>query len=164
MCKTFCCRNCGKTKPANPHLKGAQEYCNDAECQKVRKRLWQKEKMAKDAAYRARQKKCVADWRKNRPQHQYQKHYRETHPEYVEKNRQQQRVRNQKRRKISAESADIKKIVKMDALEMQTIKSGTYMLTPCKMDASGMIVKMDTLLIKLIVCHEDKPLFSHRSR
>lgn len=145
MTKTFVCKNCGERKPSNPRLKGRQDYCGDAECQRVRKRLWQKKKMAHDADYRDRQIACLKRWREQRPLDKYQSQYREKHPAYVEKNCQLQKKRNQKR----AKQAELAKIVKMDALKMPSEKLNTYLMNPFKVDSAGKIVKMDALIVQL---------------
>ncbi|MDZ7300695.1 MAG: hypothetical protein ONB44_00990, partial [candidate division KSB1 bacterium] len=110
----FTCKNCGLEKDANIRLKGTQQYCSDKKCQRVRKAAWQKQKMATDTQYRAKEIALLVSWRKQRPLDQYQKAYRQAHSEYVEKNRKRQKIRNAKRRK-QAESAPNEKIVKMDA-------------------------------------------------
>lgn len=151
MQKTFICKHCKREKPANFRLKGNQEYCGDIECQQARKAAWQREKMARNADYRANKKERNQQWRKSRPAHQYQRQYREEHPDYVEKNREKQRIRNKKRSTlVSAE-----KIVKMDALT--NIGSNTYIMTPYKENASGKIVKLDTLFVQLVSFQQDKP-------
>jgi hypothetical protein len=150
MQKTFICKNCEEEKPANPRLKGKQTYCGDPECQRARKAAWQREKMAKDADYPANKKESNKKWRQDRPAHQYQRQYRQEHPNYVEANRQKQRLRNQKRTTpVAAE-----KIVKLDALTNQG--SNTYIITPYAKDASGKIVKLDTLLVQLVSFQQDK--------
>ncbi len=153
MQKTIICKNCEKEKPANPRLKGNQEYCGDPECQRARKAAWQREKMAKDADYRADKKESNKQWRKNRPAHQYQRPYREQHPDYVEDNRNKQRIRNQKRR----ENVSTEKIVKIDAFT--SIEPDTYIMTPYEKDVSGKIVKMDALLVELESFQQDKYRF-----
>jgi hypothetical protein len=155
MQKTIKCKNCGQEKPANIRLKGTQKYCGAVECQRARKAAWQKEKMAKDADYRASQHECVKQWREKRPPHQYQKQYRQDHPEYVSDNRNKQRIRNQKRRAQTTHE----KIVKMDALQKQLEKSEIYIMTPYKMDTSKKIVKMDTLLVQLQAFQGDRHTF-----
>ena len=145
MAKTFLCKNCGKRKPANPRLKGNQNYCGAPECQQARKSLWQKNKMERDSDYHDRQTGCVERWRQQRPLDKYQSQYRETHPEYIEKNRQLQKIRNQKRKK----QAELAKIVKMDALKMPSEKLDTYLMNPYKVDSVGKIVKMDALIVQL---------------
>lgn len=150
MQKTFICKNCKKEKPTNFRLKGNHKYCSDIECQRARKAAWQREKMAKDAEYRADKKESNEKWRKNRPAHQYQRQYREEHPDYVEDNRNKQRIRNQKRR----EKGSTEKIVKMDAFN--TLKSDTYILTPYEQNTSGKIVKLDAFLVELESFQQDK--------
>jgi len=53
-------------------------------------------------------------WRQRYPSDQYQKRYRESHPEYVNRNRQLQKERNKKRK-----PAAVSMIVKTDALIFQ---------------------------------------------
>jgi hypothetical protein len=118
MQKMIECQNCGAKVPANPRLKGNQRYCHKVACQTARKSQWYRRKLVSDAEYAERQKECKQNWRKNKPSHQYQTHYRQTHPEYVETNRQQQRSRNKKRR-ISTNEKTSEKIVKIDALLVQ---------------------------------------------
>ena len=155
MAKTIICKNCGKEVPANIRLKGTQEYCSDPVCQRARKAVWQRAKLARDADYRVRQKQCVKSWQKNKPAHKYQDQYRQDHPGYVAKNREQQRIRNQKRRQKIRQQ----KIVKMDALQIQPEKTKDYIMTQYKMDASKKIVKMDTLLVQLTAFQGDKQTF-----
>jgi len=162
MSTFFSCKGCGHTKPANIRLKGNQEYCGDPKCQRARKAAWQKKKMAEDPSYKAKQTACVNRWRQNRPLHQYQRAYREDHPEYVKANREKQRIRNA-RRSERQESTLSKKIVKMDALRNQPIESTAYLMTPYEMDASGKIVKMDTLFVELLPLQADSRQISGTS-
>jgi leucyl aminopeptidase len=152
MQKTFICKNCDKEKPVNIRLIVPQQYCGDAPCQRARKTEWQRQKKATDAKYCVRQQQCVKQWQQNKPFHRYMNQYRQDHPDYVAQNRDQQKVRNQKRRLEQQQ-----KIVKMDALVKQLEKSTTYVMTPYQLDASQKIVKMDTLLVQLKVLQGDKP-------
>lgn len=140
MMTMFVCQGCNQEKPQNPRLKGTQKFCNDPACQRVRKRQWQKKKLATDAVYRLQQYELLKAWRKNYPLDRYQHQYRLNHPKYVEQNRQRQRIRNRKRREV---------IVKMDTLNK--MESYTYLLTPCEPEK---IVKMDALRVKLTVLNE----------
>lgn len=142
MPKTFICTHCKIAKPANPKLKGNQQYCGAAKCQRARKTAWQREKMNNDREYRESQQQSKQNWRVLKPADRYQAEYRKTHPGYVKRNRQQQRLRNQLRRN--------RVIVKMDALT--NLKPAIYLLTPYKKPAPEKIVKMDTLLVKLLYC------------
>ncbi len=139
MKTTFKCSECGKAKPFNPRLHGKQKFCGDVSCQRARKRQWQRKKLSSDTNYCAEHRKSQQTWRKHYPADLYQRNYRANHPEYVERNRVQQGVRNRNRRVI----------VKMDALSQN--KTCTYVLRPI----SKKIVKADTLLFELIVLQED---------
>jgi ribosomal protein L37E len=154
---TITCKNCGHEVSANFRLKGNQQYCGAPKCQRLRKRAWQKAKITTDKKYRAQQSACLKRWRQRRPLNQYQKLYRDRHPEYVEKNREKQRLRNDKRQQ-RVQLTPSEKIVKMDAFQNQPIKSGLYWLTPSAMDASQKIVKMDALLVELKTFYDDSRL------
>ena len=155
MQKTIICKSCGKQKPANIRLKGTQKYCGDRACQRARKALWQRQKKAQHHDYCSRQNGCHERWCENKPIDQYMSQYRRDNPEYVASNREQQKIRNQKRRaKAAAE-----KIVKMDALQNQPEKSSSYTMTTYKVDASKKIVKMDTLLVELKAFQGDRQTF-----
>ncbi len=152
MCATFICKSCEQPRELNLRLKGIQQYCRDPKCQRVRKRAWQKEKMKTDAQYREKHLVAQKRWCKQRPLHRYQAQYRQNHPKYVEKNREQQKIRNAKWRSPAAIPGE--PIVKMDA--SSKIKSGTYLLTPCaQMNAPSKIVKMDAFVVQLQLLQPD---------
>ena len=114
----------------NPHVQNHQ-YCNRKECQRVRKRRWQRQKMKNDSEYRDNQRDAQQCWmEQNRD---YWRRYRDHHPEYVKQNRVLQRERDRRRR--------IRDLAKMDASdEISLIKPGSYYLIPAK----GNLAKMDT--------------------
>ncbi len=151
MATEFICRHCGELKPANIRLKGHQCYCNAKECQRAGRAARQKTKMAIDPVYREQQIAALHDWQKKRALHQYQKEYRDSHPEYAQRNRELQKTRNQKRSSRLA----CQKIVKMYSLQnLQPEKSTSYVMRPYKLDASGKFVKMDSLVIQLVNLQE----------
>jgi len=91
---------------------GGQRYCSNPECQKTRKRKWQKEKLSRDSDYRGNQAEAQRQWRdRNRD---YWRHYRRRNPAYTEKNRMGQRERNRRRRSGS-------EIAKMDELKGKSV-------------------------------------------
>ena len=147
MQNTICCKHCKKEVPANPRLKGNQQYCNDSECQKARKREWYQARIQSDSGYATRQKQCKERWRKFKPAHAYQKAYRETHPDYVQRNRELQIERNRKRRLLEKENAS--KIVKIDKFDVLQEKSNTYRMRIIDPVVSKKIVKIDSLLVEL---------------
>jgi len=131
---TLRCPNCGRVIPANPRIRN-QTHCDLEACQKERKRLWQRRKMATDPDYKANQQECSKAWREQNPG--YWKEYRESHPEAVERNRLRQRERNMARRKIA----------KMDTSSpVSEVMPGTYYLVP---ENLPVIANMDTSIRKI---------------
>ncbi len=131
------CACCGRTFLPHPALIGTieQRYCSAPECQRTRKRRWQKAKLASDGDYRETQAKAQKRWCGRNPD--YWKRYRARHPEYAERNRQKQRERNRRRRMIA----------KMDALKAENaIIPGRYRLVPV---CNGVIAKMDELIVDI---------------
>ena len=57
------CESCERRFIPHPAVRH-QEYCSDPECQKTRKRKWQKEKLAGDSDYRANQAEAQRQWKK----------------------------------------------------------------------------------------------------
>ena len=143
------CAHCGdafKRRPQNPD----QTYCSKPECQRARKRRWQKEKMQSDADYRENQRRAQKQWRERNPD--YWKQWRSAHPEYVERNRANQRTRNQKKANeaVTCLEEDASSFAKMDAsMEGVLLPSGTYRLVPadCKDGRvnSGILCKINLL-------------------
>jgi hypothetical protein len=132
--RCLCCKRRFIAHPAVCH----QRYCSDPECQKRRKRNWQKEKLSIDSDYRVNQASAQRQWR--RRNRDYWREYRRRNPAYTERNRIGQRERNRGRRSGSG-------IAKMDELKGKTlIPSGRYRLVPvCKLG----IAKMDELIVEI---------------
>ena len=135
----FTCRHCGHTVPRNPRLK-KQSYCSSASCQNARKRLHDK-KIGRTAKGKLLQKVRNKRWRHKAPAHSYQAQYRKSHPDYEERNREQQKLRNKRRQKDVGSM-----IVKTDALLLQPRRDGAYMAFKVKKQK---IVKTDTLLLQM---------------
>ena len=114
----------------NPHVHN-HRYCNRKDCQRVRKRRWQRQKMKNDPEYRDNQRD--AQQLRMEQNRDYWRRYRAQHPEYVKRNRLLQRERDRRR--------GIRDLAKMDASdEVSFIKPGSYYLIPAK----GNLAKMDT--------------------
>ena len=123
-----------------------QKYCSKRECQRERRRRWQRQKLKEDPDYRANQAAAQRRWRERHPE--YWRRYRQSHPAYTERNRKQQLQRNRKRGQ-GVTSPSPPAIAKMDAYEAQTVvASGTYRLIPV---AGGAIAKMDAYLVQIHV-------------
>lgn len=74
----------------------SQVVCSRPECQRLRSREYRRKKIQIDAVYAQVVRDSQKQWWAEHPL--YQKQYRQTHPEAVARNRQQQRLRDQKRR------------------------------------------------------------------
>jgi len=139
------CAACGELFTPRRNVPG-QKYCSKPECQRERRRRWQRQKLKEDPDYRANQAAAQRRWRERHPE--YWRRYRQSHPVYTERNREQQHQRNRKRGQ-AATGPSPPSIAKMDVCEAQTgIVSGTYRLIP----ASGReLAKMDAYLVEMQV-------------
>ncbi len=127
------CLSCGRTFIRESRNKD-QRYCGRPECQRKRKTLWQKQKMAQDESYRLNHKASQQEWIRNNPG--FWKEYRKRKPEKAERNRGLQLIRNRKKR-------DPLLIAKMDASETRRFQPlGKYYLVP-------VIAKMDALIVNI---------------
>lgn len=124
---TFTCSCCRRVFRMNPRLK-QQHYCKRAECQRTRRRKWQRMKMATDPDYQSNQQEAQKKWCERNPD--YWRHYRS------------RRLRSQKPSPADWAGGD----AKMDTLSHNMIViSGDYMIVPIL--ASG--AKMDALMVKI---------------
>lgn len=128
------CVNCTCLFFPDPRVKN-QRYCSKRDCQRARKRLWQKEKLARDPDYKLNQRDSNQQWHSHHPD--YWKNYRLGHPEYTRRNRELQKGRDR------GGAVDL---AKMDASELQPlVKQGTYYLMPEAAD----LAKMDSSALKV---------------
>ena len=146
------CAHCGRPLPLskkNPN----QKYCGQPECQKARKRLWQKQKMASDPAYRENQRHANNEWLKGNPH--YWDQYRQSRPEYTKRNREMSKERMRIRRQVTSV---VHMFAKMDASIVDTTRlSGYYGLIPL----GEMFAKMDAKIVKINICREDTDYPGH---
>ena len=126
------CAHCGCPLDSNPRAKN-QRYCGKKECQRARKKSWQKGKMATDPDYKANQQECQKTWRGGNPD--YWRKYRESHPRYEDRNRVLQKARRGRH------------AAKMDASEMDLF-AGIGHLLP---DPGGGVAKMDASARKVVL-------------
>lgn len=87
-------KDCGVLFTPCPQVPG-QVYCSRKACQQVRKNKWNRKKFATDPDYR--EYKQAAQEKRKEENPNYWKDYRARHPAYTQKNREKQRIRNQKR-------------------------------------------------------------------
>jgi hypothetical protein len=139
------CESCKNIFPTHPKVPD-QIFCGKIECQKARRRRWQRQKYATDKTYKENQAAAQKAWQKRNPD--YCKQYRKDHLEYTKKNRKIQKQRNEKRKRQSNLPAFVKSIIaNMDELiNGIPLISGHYILIPAN---SQHIAKMDYLLVKI---------------
>ncbi|NOX35769.1 MAG: hypothetical protein GXP56_18905 [Deltaproteobacteria bacterium] len=112
----------------------AQKFCSRPACQRLRKALWQKKKLATDPEYKEGQRLAQKKWVQNNPG--FWKEYRRRNPDKAARNRSLQRFRNMMQGEKPAFSQS--SIAKMDARKLSIDSlSGQYWLVPevAKMDA-----------------------------
>ena len=120
MISTFICHHCGKLVPRNPRIK-KQKFCSSRACQNTRRYTITKARVTKSSECRCLRRARNKRWRDNYPAHEYQKEYREKHPEYVKRNSELQKGRNKKRK-----PEPVSMIVKTYALSPQPLQDGLY--------------------------------------
>lgn len=121
------CRKHFRPQPQVPR----QAYCRDAACQRERRRRWQEAKRQGDPDYQENQRHAQHAWCVRNPD--YWREYRETHPDYREDNRQQQRARRRGEARPGVAKMDV-------SAPTQALKSGLYRIVP--LPGSG-VAKMD---------------------
>jgi hypothetical protein len=130
------CLICRKPFTPHRHVKH-QQTCSDPACQRERRRRWQQAKRKADKTYASRQQKHTEAWLQAHPDYWHE--YRNRHPEYAARNREQQKSRNETRRS--------KAIAKSDASFLETpLPAGIYELRQC--DSFG-IANGDAWLVKI---------------
>lgn len=136
------CAGCGKAfqpRPQAPH----QAYCSLPECQRIRKRRWQRSKLQSDPDYRGNQREAQRAWQESNPN--YWRQYRDAHPEYAGRSRDRQRAAPF----CNAED------VKMDAwIRPVMLPPGLYIIAHAKgYEASG----SSTLVVEIMPVCPDCP-------
>jgi len=86
-----CCGNLFEPRPQVPN----QTFCFSPDCQRARKRQWQRAKRQSDPDYRDNQRAAQQAWSQRNPD--YWRSYRDAQPDYVQRNREQQKSRDQAR-------------------------------------------------------------------
>lgn len=108
------CIYCSQPFEPRPQVPG-QSYCSSPNCQRARKRQWQRAKLQSDSDYRINQRAAQHAW--SQRNQGYWRDYRDARPEHTQRNRELQRRRDQRGNDHFA---------KMDAC---IPKSGLYRIT-----------------------------------
>lgn len=124
-----------------------QAYCTSEDCQRARKRLWQRAKRKTDDDYYQNQLEAQKAWQQAHPG--YWRQYRDAHPEYTDGNRSLQRARNARRAtdgKLIANAdassswplpAGLFKMVELRGAKLEEGRSWTVRLAPISLDAQS---------------------------
>jgi hypothetical protein len=88
------CRYCERIFQPSKYQPG-QSVCSQPDCQRCRRADYHRQKIAADPEYRLACRDSPQKWRSRNPD--YWRRYREQHQASVQRNRQQQQVRDQKR-------------------------------------------------------------------
>ncbi len=109
-----CCACCGEPFEPRPQVPD-QAYCSAPDCQRARKRQWQRAKLQSDPDYRVNQRAAQQAWSDRNKD--YWRDYRDASPEYESRNREQQRSRDREKDKDQGRYANL---AKMDVCELPT--------------------------------------------
>jgi hypothetical protein len=116
------CRYCEKLfQPSK--FQPRQAVCGEAGCRRKRRTDYHKEKLASDPEYREGCHDSPRKWRACNPD--YWKQYREKNPAAVERNRQQQKLRDQKRKLCNLANNTSALDLKYSAAQVWLIGPGT---------------------------------------
>jgi len=139
------CAGCHKLFHPRPQCP-EQRFCSAPACQKERKRQWQKAKRAADADYRDNDVQANRYWRGQHPG--YWREYRRNHPEYVLRNREQQRERDRgTARNNQVAAAPTADLANEDASSLDfPLPTGTYRIVPAR---RGDLANEDVYLVKI---------------
>lgn len=119
-----------------------QKVCLSPECQRRRRADYHRQKITTDSEYRQSCAESRKKWRENNPG--YQSRYRSRNEDYCGRNRQRQRVRNQKRR--------LSLIVKNNlAIDLKRLPAEVWMTGP---GLDG-IVKNNLAISKVLIFQTD---------
>jgi len=122
------CAACHKLFHPRPQSPG-QKFCAAADCQRERKRRWQKARRAADSDYRDNDVQANRQWRSRHPD--YWRKYRRKHPQSVIRNRDKQRERDRSRGLPPPRSPPAPRLANEDASSLHfTFETGTYRMIP----------------------------------
>ena len=140
------CAGCHKLFHPRPQSPG-QKFCSAAECQRERKRRWQKARRAADPDYRDNDVQASRQWRNRHPG--YWREYRRKHPQSLIRNRQKQRERDRSRRLEPTLPAPTPHLANEDASSLSPpLETGTYRMIPV---TGGDLANEDACLVKIAV-------------
>jgi hypothetical protein len=136
------CAACGKFFPVRTQIP-SQSYCPIPECQKERRRRWQRNKLKTDSDYRENQGRAQRAWMDRNPD--YWREYREMHPNYVQRNREKQRSRALRNRALAKMNV---------SAQPPELLPGIYRIKPVVVDG---LAKNDVWTVEISLLFLDYP-------
>jgi hypothetical protein len=115
------CRYCQKSFQPAKYQPG-QVVCSESNCQRRRRGDYHRQKFASDPEYREVCRDSARKWRAGHPD--YWKQHREKNPDIVARNREQQKIRDQKRRLCRLANNNSALDLKRSAAEVWLLGSG----------------------------------------
>ena len=135
------CRKLFHPRPQSPE----QKFCAAAQCQRERKRRWQKARRASDPDYRDNDLQANRNWRRRHPE--YWRAYRRQHPQSVIQNREKQRERDRAKRLNPPQPPLTRHLANEDASSLQLpFETGTYRMIPV---TGGDLANENACLVKI---------------
>jgi len=135
------CRKLFHPRPQCPK----QKFCSTAECQRERKRRWQKARRAADSDYRDNDVLANRQWRIQHPD--YWRAYRSQHPQSTIRNRDKQRERDRARQLKAPQPPPGSDLANEDASRpLFSLETGTYRMIPV---TGGDLANKDACLVKI---------------
>lgn len=113
------CACCGEPFEPRPQVP-EQAFCSSRNCQRARKRQWQREKRQSDPDYRSNQQAAQRTWAQRNEG--YWRAYREAQPKYERRNREQQRLRD-------ADAQFYEHVGGLAKMDVSTLPTGIYRIT-----------------------------------
>jgi len=135
------CRKLFHPRPQCPK----QKFCSTAECQRERKRRWQKARRAADSDYRDNDVLANRQWRSQHPD--YWRAYRSQHPQSMIRNRDKQRERDRAGQLKAPRPPPGFDLANEDASRpLFSLETGTYRMIPV---TGGDLANENACLVKI---------------
>lgn len=132
------CKACGRLFRPHPQVPD-QTYCSAPECQRERRRRWQQHKRLEDQQYRENDADHHKAWAAANAG--YWKRYRDSHPDYADRNRSLQQDRNRRQAEAGIANEDA-------STPVSSFQSGRYRLV--LVTAAG-IANEDAWIVEITV-------------
>jgi hypothetical protein len=138
------CAACHKLFHPRPQCP-KQKFCAVSQCQRERKRRWQKARRAADSDYRDNEVQANRQWRSQHPD--YWREYRRKNPQSVIRNRDKQRERDRVRRLKPPQPSPTPHLANEDASSLPfSVKTGTYRMIPV---TENLLANENACLVKI---------------